>query len=43
MNVPQIQDIATKCQPAVTLSFEEFQRQNVLIINVREGYNKIEF
>jgi len=34
----QLQDIATKCQPAVTLSFEEFQ--NVLIINVREGDDK---
>lgn len=34
----QLQDIATKCQPAITLSFEEFQ--NVLIINVREGGDK---
>jgi len=36
----QIQDIATKCQPAITLSFEELQSQNVLIINVREGDDK---
>ncbi len=34
----QLQDIATKCQPAIALSFEEFQ--NVLIINVREGNDK---
>lgn len=34
----QIQDIATKCQPAVKLSFQRFD--NILIINVREGEDK---
>ena len=34
----QIQDVATNCDPAVTIEFEQFDK--ILIIHVKEGVNK---